>query len=88
MSGNGCNFASLFGSRGPCSELSGFFDAFLERASSAGRGAMIEIIDMFAMRKSDKQVRDKEARIPRVSPKSRFLVTGEYTGAAVRGRHR
>ena len=37
---------------------------------------------MFAMRKSDKQVRDKEARIPRSSPKSRFLVTGEMNGAA------
>ena len=34
------------------------------------------------MRKSDKQVRDKEARIPRSSPKSRFLVTGEINGAA------
>ena len=31
MSRNGCNFASLFGSRGPRSELSGFFDALPKR---------------------------------------------------------
>ena len=58
----GCNFASLFGSRGPRSELSGFFDALLNGC----RGRKPEIIEMFAMRKSDKQVRDKEG-IPRIS---------------------
>ena len=43
-------------------------------------GSLWEIIDMFAMRKSDKQVRDKEARIPRSSPSRDSQVTGEMFG--------
>ena len=45
-----------------------------------------EIIDMFAMRKSDKQVRDKEARIPRVSPSQDSEVTGEENARPKRPR--
>ena len=75
MSEKGCNFASLFGSRGPRSELSGFFDA-LSIGRAAGRH---EIIEMFAVRKSDKQVRDKEG-IPRISGQD-SEVTGERSRA-------
>jgi hypothetical protein len=56
-----CNFASLFGSRGPRSELSGFFDALALGSGRVPGGLLTrEIIEMFAVRKSDKQVRDKE----------------------------
>ena len=43
--------------------MSGFFDALSVGLKVAGEP---EIIEMFAVRKSDKQVRDKEG-IPRIS---------------------
>ena len=43
--------------------MSGFFDALSEGRAVCRRAL---IIDMFAVRKSDKQVRDKEG-IPRIS---------------------
>ena len=53
--------------------MSGFFDALSK--GGRGPGSPCEIIDMFAMRKSDKQVRDKEG-IPRISGQD-SEVTGE-----------
>ena len=43
--------------------MSGFFDALLMRFKGTRKALLIE---MFAVRKSDKQVRDKEG-IPRIS---------------------
>ena len=46
--------------------MSGFFDALLLGRSACREAFSREIIEMFAVRKSDKQVRDKEG-IPRIS---------------------
>ena len=65
----GCTFATLFGSRGPVPSWAVFLTPFW-------KGVGHEIIEMFAMRKSDKQVRDKERQDPRIS-RWGFRVTGD-----------